>query len=225
LTDRAAGDELIAPWLLSIPLPPSTDDAVQTTPARTDERVNTSEYLSVLVSIIVGLGMSQVLTCVGNLLVDRRRVRFYWPWALAATMVFLVYIQFWWSTFTVVEAAARNFFGFVLFLLSPVALFLSAVVLLPDFEQDGVIDLKAHFFENHRLYYGFLALVPLLNFVRSLAVSGDPLYIPQRPYEVGSILLLAGGAAIGGERFQKVLVLALTALFVVFILMAGLTPS
>src|SRR3954468_21725752 len=77
--------------------------------------MKTAEYLSVLVSIIVGLGMSQVLAGIANLLVDRRRVRFYWIWAVAVVMVFLANVQFWWGTFSVGDAVATNFFSFVYF--------------------------------------------------------------------------------------------------------------
>lgn len=187
--------------------------------------MSAAEYLSVLVSIVVGLGISHILSGVGNLLVDRRRVRFYWPWGIAVLMVFLAYVQFWWGTFTVGAAVSRNFFGFLLFLLSPITLFLGSVMLLPDFEEEGPIDLKAHFFANYRWYFGFVGILPLLNFIRSITVSGDPLYIPQRPYEAVFFLMFASGALVGREWWQKVIAVASLVLFVVFILMASLTPT
>jgi hypothetical protein len=187
--------------------------------------VKTAEYLSVLVSIIVGLGLSQVLAGVANLLVDRRRVRFYWIWGVAVVMVFLANVQFWWSTFSVGEAVATNFFSFVFFLLTPIALYLSAVVLVPDFEGEGEIDLRRHFHENRSLYFGFLAAVPLLSAARSILISGDPLLTPQRPFEAAFVVLLATGALIGRERYQRFLAVTLAVLFVVFIVMAGLQPG
>jgi hypothetical protein len=50
--------------------------AIQSAPA--GPGMSTEEYLSVLASIIVGLGISHLLTGVGNLLADRARVRGYW---------------------------------------------------------------------------------------------------------------------------------------------------
>jgi hypothetical protein len=122
---------------------------------RPRDRMTTTEYLSVLVSIIIGLGISQVLSGVANLLVDRRRVRFYWVWGVAVLMVFLANVQFWWSTFSVAGAVARNFFSFIFFLLTPITLYLGAVVVLPDFEGEGEIDLRRHFYDNHRWFFGF----------------------------------------------------------------------
>ncbi|HEX6747711.1 MAG TPA: hypothetical protein VF092_10510 [Longimicrobium sp.] len=105
--------------------------------------MNTSEYLSVLVSIIIGLG----------------------------------------SPFSVGAAVATNYFSFVFFLLSPIVLYLAAVVVLPDFEGEGEIDLRAHYLGNRHVYSGFLAALPLLNAVRSVAISHDPLPTRERPYE------------------------------------------
>jgi hypothetical protein len=187
--------------------------------------MKTAEYLSVLVSIIVGLGMSQVLSGIANLLVDRRRVRFYWVWAVAVVMVFLANVQFWWGTFSVGEAVATNFFSFVFFLLTPIALYLTAVVLVPDFEGEGEIDLKRHFFANRTLYFGFLGAVPLLSATRSILISGDPVLSPERPFEALFVLLLASGALIANERYQKLLAVAAAVLFVVFIAVAGLQPG
>src|SRR5215213_8146784 len=175
--------------------------------------MKTAEYLSVLVSIIVGLGMSQVLSGIANLLVDRKRVRFYWVWAVAVVMVFLANVQFWWGTFSVGEAVAGNFFSFVFFLLTPIALYLSAVVLVPDFEGEGDIDLRRHFFANRALYFGFLAAVPVLSGTRSVLISGDPLLSPERPFEATFVVLLASGALVANERFQKILAVASAALF------------
>jgi len=187
--------------------------------------MKTAEYLSVLVSIIVGLGLSQTLSGVANLLVDRRRVRFYWIWGVGVTLVFLANVQFWWGTFSVGAAVASNFFSFVYFLLTPIALYLSAVVLVPDFEGEGEIDLRRHFHENRRLYFGFLTAVPLLGASRSILISGDPLLAPERPFEAAFLVLLASGWLIGREGYQRFVAIASVALFVAFIVFAGLQPG
>src|SRR4029079_7311265 len=128
------------------------------------------------------------------------------------TMVFLANVQFWWGTFSVGEAVAGNFFSFVFFLLTPVALYLSAVVLVPDFEGEGEIDLRRHFHENRRLYFGFLAAVPLLSGLRSVLISGDPVLSPERPFEAGFVVLMASGGLIGREGWQRFVAIASVAL-------------
>jgi hypothetical protein len=187
--------------------------------------MSTPEYLSVLVSIIIGLGISQVLSGVANLLVDRRRVRFFWVWGVAVLMVFLANVQFWWSTFSVGDAVATNFFSFVFFLLSPISLYLAAVVILPDFEGEGEIDLREHFFANHRWYFAFLGLLPLLNAVRAVALSGDPLVTEERPFEAVFFALMLSGVLVRREGYQKLLAVVAIVLFTTFVVVAGLRPG
>jgi hypothetical protein len=139
--------------------------------------------------------------------------------------VFLANVQFWWGTFSVGDAVATNFFSFVYFLLTPIALYLSAVVLVPDFEGEGEIDLRRHFYANRRLYYGLLAAVPLLSASRAILISGDPVLSPERPYEVAFMLLLGSGVGVENERWQKVIAVGSVVLFVVFIIMASLQPG
>lgn len=182
----------------------------------------TPDYLFVLVSIIIGLGISRVLTGIAGVVVHWRRVRLYWVWMVAALLVFLAHVQLWWGTFSVGQTVAKgSFLDFTLFLLSPIALYLSASVIIPDFDGDEPLDLREYFFENHRGYFVFLALVPLLNGIRSLVISRDPLWMPARPYEIAFILLLASGAAVRREGYQKLLAVVSVAVFTLFIVTVG----
>src|SRR5690349_21520109 len=60
-------------------------------------RVDAFSYLSVLLSIILGLGLTQVLTAVGRVIRHRDRVRVDWLPMLWAGVLLVVYVQVWWS--------------------------------------------------------------------------------------------------------------------------------
>lgn len=187
--------------------------------------MSTAEYLFVLVSIVIGLGISHVLSGVGNLLVDRARVRFWWPWGSAVLMIFLAHVQFWWGTFTVGNAISTNFFAFLFFLLTPIALYLAAVVVLPHFEGEGEIDLQTHFMANHRWFFGFVTLVPILNAVRSVYISGDPPFNMDRVFEASFAVLQVSGALIARPAWQKTLAVINLTLFVLMVFLTSLTPG
>jgi hypothetical protein len=187
--------------------------------------VSTAEYLSVLVSIVVGLGISHVLSGVGNLLVDRLRVRFWWVWGVAVLMVFLAHVQFWWGTFSVAATVSANFFAFLFFLLTPIALYLAAVVLLPDFEGEGEIDLRAHFLANHRWFFAFIAAVPLLNAVRSVVISGDPPLNMDRAFEGVFFVIQVVGAVTARAAWQNGIAVLNLTLFVAMVVLTSLTPG
>src|SRR5688500_8808211 len=68
----------------------------------------------------------------GTLLSRRRRVQPYMPSVLATVIVFLAHVQFWWGSFEFGQRIESNFFAFLVFLLSPILLYLIAVLVLPE---------------------------------------------------------------------------------------------
>ena len=56
-------------------------------------------YLSVLISIILGLGITQLVTGLGRLIQARHRVRLYWPSVVWTGILLLIHVQTWWSMF------------------------------------------------------------------------------------------------------------------------------
>lgn len=198
--------------------------AIQSAPAGSG--MSTEEYLSVLASIIVGLGISHLLTGVGNLLADRARVRGYWAWGALVLLNFMAYVQFWWATLGLGgQGVLTNFFGFLFFLLPPIGLFLMTVLLLPDFEGEGTIDLRRHYFANHRWFYGIAAAVPLFSGTRAVVLSGDPLTEPDRYFEVFFILLLLTGAISRSPRVHAVMVTVALFGFLSMVMVTSLRPG
>lgn len=189
--------------------------------------MSTAEYLSVLVSIIVGLGLSHLLGSVGKLLSRRRRVRAYAPSVMAATVVFLAHVQFWWGSFEFGRRIESNFFAFLVFLLTPILLYLIAVLVLPELDQDdsGIVSLRDHYHEARPWFYGLAALIPVATAVRNAGFQGDHLWNQDRPFELAFFLLALAGALTGRERVHRVLPLAMLALFIVMVVLTGLRPG
>ena len=96
--------------------------------------MNVSEHLLVLVSIIIGLAITELLTGVRQLVRARKRVRVHWLPLTWAGVMFLVLVQHWWNNFLFSQQKlwASNFFAFLVFLVSPVLLYLASSSLLPD---------------------------------------------------------------------------------------------
>jgi len=51
------------------------------------------EYLSVLISIILGLGLTHLLSAVRELIQKRAQVRFYWLALIWAALIFMAQVQ------------------------------------------------------------------------------------------------------------------------------------
>ena len=187
--------------------------------------MSTSEYLSVLVSIVVGLGLTQLLASVGRLLVQRRRVRSYWLSAFQAVLVFVAHVQFWWSNFDYGSRLEGNFFAFLYFLLAPIALFLMSMLALPETDAAGEISMRTHYWRNHTIFFALAAAVPLLNATRNIVFQGDPLLTADRPFELVFCLLAASGAVVRSERWHRVLAVLVLALFATMVVLTSLAPG
>jgi hypothetical protein len=127
------------------------------------------EHLAVLISIVLGLGITQLLTNVHRLVQARRRVRLYWAPVLWAALLFIAAIEWWWAAFALRQNARwTNFFYFLFVLLSPVCLFLAAAFVLPEGDGDEAkaIDLRAYYYENRGAFFTMLAASPALDAVR-----------------------------------------------------------
>ena len=56
-------------------------------------------YLSVLISVILGLAVTQVLKGFRGILLSRTRIRIYWPVIAWAALLLLICVQSWWAMF------------------------------------------------------------------------------------------------------------------------------
>jgi hypothetical protein len=185
-----------------------------------------AEYLSVLVSIVVGMGLSHLLSGLGRMLAARERVRIYGVSLGAAAIVFLAHVQFWWSTFGYDAAILDNFFSFLVFLLAPILLYLLAVLVFPDFDDDvAAISMYDHYYAVRPWFFGIGAAAVVANVVRNVAVQDAPLMTEDRPFEAFFLLLMLSGALVARPRFHAMLTLAMGAAFVAMVLFTSLQPG
>lgn len=178
-------------------------------------------HLSVLISIILGLGLSHLLSRVGELFQARaahgQRVKVYWVQMTWVVIVFLAHVQLWWALFLWTERLkSASFFDFLLVLLGPVTLFLASRIVLPDLEDTPTVDLKEYFHAIRPWFFTVLALYPIVAALTEVAVD-DWTLRPSRLMQVVLSALLFPGAFIRSERFHSTLVLVVLAMTVIFI--------
>lgn len=124
------------------------------------------EYISVIVSVILALGIARVLGGLGDLLVARREKKTYWVHSVWIAFVFLMHIRIWWSYWDVAAAPSTNLFAFLYMLIGPAAAYLSAYVLLPGGYPN---DADRHFYATRKPFFAlgivlavYAALTPLI---------------------------------------------------------------
>src|SRR5436305_8835236 len=127
------------------------------------------EYLSVLNSIILALGMTRVLGAVGEMLQARSHRRIYWVHAIWIVNLFLYLVIAWWIFYRWRNQQPWTFFLFVFVLISPTVLYLASLLLFPpESARDEFIDYKKHYYANHRAFFVIFALFTPADLVASL---------------------------------------------------------
>lgn len=110
-------------------------------------QVNAFEYVAMLVSIILGLGITYILSALSDLLYNYKKVKFYWPHVLWIVFVFFLLIQDWFITFLLKDKKVWLLPEVVFVLLYPVTLFVIAKMLLPANQAEEHRDMKV-FYRN-----------------------------------------------------------------------------
>jgi hypothetical protein len=88
-------------------------------------------YLSVILSIILGLSLTQLLQGLSQVINARDRVRIYWP-AIGWTLLLLIIdVQAWWAMFGYRSRHEWTFLQFAILLLETIVLYLLAALSLP----------------------------------------------------------------------------------------------
>src|SRR5678809_365467 len=150
------------------------------------------EYLSVLISIILALGMTRVLGGVGEMLQARSRHRIYWVHVIWIVNLFLYLVIAWWIFYRWRDQQPWNFYLFLFVLISPTILYLASLLLFPrERDVDTAIDYKAHYYANHRAFFILFALFIPVDILDSL-LKGVPHLLSLGPiYFVSGILYLS----------------------------------
>jgi hypothetical protein len=169
--------------------------------------MNAFEYLSVLISIILALGMTRVLGGVGEMLQARSRRRIYWVHVIWIFNVFIYLVIAWWIFYRWRNQQTWTFFLFVFVLVSPTVLYLASLLLFPrESDVNLAIDYKTHYYANHRAFFILFALFAPVDIVDSL-LKGVPHFLDLGPqYIVINVLYCVGlitAAITRNERYHQ----------------------
>src|SRR5437764_13954408 len=113
-------------------------------------------YLSVLLSIILGLAIAQVLQGYRAVLLARGRVRLSAPVLIWSGLILLFAAQAWWASFGLRDRANWDFLSFAVILLQMVLLYMLSALVIPEVGRDDRVDLLDHFERHRRVFFGFL---------------------------------------------------------------------
>lgn len=109
-----------------------------------------------LVTIVAGLGLTELLLTFYKLVHERRRVA--WDalplaWAL---LILIAVVNYWWGTRAIMANVGQWTTGdFMLSMIPPIFLFLACAAALPRIVPDGPKDMKAHYADQRTAFLIF----------------------------------------------------------------------
>jgi hypothetical protein len=179
--------------------------------------VDPFSYLSVLLSIILGLGLTQLLTATGRMIRHRDRVKVHWLPLLWAGVLLLIYVQVWWSMYGLRLRREWTFLGFVTVLAQTATLYVMAAVALPEQIDEAGVDLGEYFDRNHRWFFAFFLVTLAVSIAKDVILGGR---LPDATNLIFHGVLATGcviGLLVHGRRHQEVLGVAFAGTIVAYI--------
>lgn len=129
-------------------------------------------YLSVLLSIILGLAITQILQGYRGLLLSRSRVQLYAPTIIWSVLLLFFSAQLWWSSFGLASHKEWDFPTFAVILLQTGLLYMMSAIVLPDIRADGKVDLKAHYYREVIPFFTTALLMLVSSIGKDLMLNG-----------------------------------------------------
>jgi hypothetical protein len=179
------------------------------------------EHLSVLISIVIGLGLTQLLTDTHKLVQARERVAPYWLPIVWSILLFIAMVEWWWASWTF-QNLQFNFVFYLFILLSPIALYLAVAFVLPDVEANNAqIDMRVYYFATSKFFFALLALSTFLDAIRRAVQTGSVTDFGAVSNAISSGLLVSMGVS-KNPFYHTLVTLGVAGLFIYFIISSAM---
>jgi hypothetical protein len=178
--------------------------------------VDEFSYLSVLISIILGLGMTQLLSGFARWIEQRETFRAYGPAMAWAAMLLLVHIQGWWSMFGMRHHRDWTFLQFGIVLLQPITLFLMAALVLPG-ANSPELDLRRNYFAQRRWLFGLMLALLIISVAKDVALNGELPESANVAFHAFLFVMAAIGVATENETYHRVFAYSSAVFFALYI--------
>ena len=174
-------------------------------------------YLSVLLSIIIGLAITQVLQGYRALLLHRSRIRFSAPPLIWSALILVMATQMWWSSFGLTTHHDWSFLSFSVILLQTIFLYMMSAIVLPDPPGDAVLDLSRHYEAERRPMFLFLVGALLTSVVKDIILDGHLSGAENMGFHLFFGGFALAGAFLRGKRTHLAIALIAMGAFILYI--------
>lgn len=174
------------------------------------------QHVVVVMSIVLGLAVTQLLRGIAQVYRARARVRPYWLHGAWVALLLLFSLLLWWTYWNYRDIAEWNFLLFVLYL-SPTMIFSFATALAFPDPAEPARDMREYYFSNRVGIFGTLALYGVMAGVTAVVVRGLALLDLSNLVRLILVVLLVVAMRASSERVHVVVLCLCASLILVFI--------
>lgn len=132
------------------------------------------EYVVVLISIILGLGITTILTGIAEWIKHYRSSRLYAPYIIWIVLVFVLHIHEWWESYLLKSIEVWPLPLFLFVILYPINLYVLAHLLFPRHTDENVFDAKKYYFGNYPKFFISALVLDTISIIHNLSVLKLP---------------------------------------------------
>ncbi|MBL7856066.1 MAG: hypothetical protein JNM57_00140 [Cyclobacteriaceae bacterium] len=158
------------------------------------------EYTMVLISIILGLGITTILTGLAEHIRHSGLFKIYTPHLIWIALVFVLHVQEWWENYSLMSIAAWKLPLFLFILLYPINLYILAHLLFPSSRQ-AETDSKTYYLENYPKLFISAIILGILSIIHNLTISNWKIS-DQFPQAI--LLILLTGFLLSKTKNEKI---------------------
>ena len=131
------------------------------------------EYFIVLQSLILGLGIAQLLTGAADAISNLRNVKLGFAHTLMVLIVFSMHFQEWWYSYEYTHEIEEWTSPLVMFLLVyPILLYLLARMLFPTGLRSHENDLEEYYFDQWKPLFLVMFAIVVMSYLQNVFISG-----------------------------------------------------
>jgi hypothetical protein len=182
-------------------------------------QVASYQHVVVVMSIVLGLSLTQLLKGLAQLYRTRNRVRPYWLHTAWVVLLIFFSLLLWWLHWSYRSFEQWSFPLFLIYLSPMIVLYFLTSIVFPD-PSDPVTSYKDYYYSNRVGFFGTFAVQVVLAHGAGMVVRGLPLVDPSNALRLATVVFLLIAMRSTSERvhvvvfvLSAIVIVAFTALF------------
>jgi hypothetical protein len=134
--------------------------------------ISTFEYITILLSIILGMGITGLVSGVASIVTRWERVSLYFPHTILVVLLFIIHVQEWWAIFEMRTYTEWRLPVFLFISLYPINLYILSRILFPLRWSMRNTDLKEFYLHQYKRIFLLLLILVVLAVLDNIWIAG-----------------------------------------------------